>query len=134
MRAAMALLRSSSLIVRGIVGREASTSFSSETAKIEYEPHLRGEAEVDKGAEHTRLVIENVRLVLVARLIVDSTPVVSTSTTLAHVTVEAVARDGSVLGEGAGVDGAFGASHNEEGERDGDRVGGGVGGSSSGGG
>ena len=114
LRAAIALLRSSSLMVRGIVGREASTSFSSETAKIEYEPHLCAEAEVDKGIEHTRFVIEDVRLVLVARLIVDGTPVVSTSATLAHVAVEAVARDGRVLGEGAGVDGAFSASHDEQ--------------------
>ena len=114
LRAAMALLRSSSLIVRGIVGREASTSFSSETAGIEYEPHSCGEAGADKGDGHTRLVIEDVCLVLVARLIVNSTPVVSTSATLAHVAVEAVARDGRVLGEGAGVDSAFSAGHDEQ--------------------
>lgn len=114
LRVAMALVRSSSLMLRGKAGREASASFSSVAARYEGasgEPQWSGD---DKEVEHTTFVIEDVGLVLVARLVVDGTPVVSAGATLAHVAVEAVARDGRVLGEGTGVDGAFSASHDEQ--------------------
>ena len=61
-------------------------------------------------AEHTGPITR----VVILSLDAERAPVVRACSALAHVQVHAVARDGRVLGEGAGVDSAFSAGHDEQ--------------------